>query len=878
MGGSRVSGVFWLIASAALLLLAGGCFSDTRDGEPGEGAGRDVGYTPPPVLPDAGAGADGGETRGGDVVLSDVAPETTTPLPDVPAPPPDIVTLPDIPTPMDVPLTLPDAVTETADAGGADTTAPPNAPLVNTTFEGRQWGAEVAALSGGGFVVSWMSSTPENDQVWAMARVYRGDGTPLSSEIAAHPEPGARQGMPGVTGLADGGFVLVWPVAMLGTPSEYALEGRVFSALGAPVGPVTLLSAFGLTSQRDVHLATLTNGDLVMAWGWDRYDGSSAGIVARILAPNLVPRGANFLPAAITHDAQSTPRVAALADGGFIVTWESTITAGYDVRARVFSAAGEPTTGEIAVNGTDTSGVQRGARPVALADGRVLVAYGDESYGARVRLRLVDPSDGEITWVDAVDGDLTWPGMPAVAADPDGATVFFQARPAEEEPLAIWRSDWSAAERTASAPELVYASAGVFHSAPEATALARGGQAVVWQCDDGQREGVCLATYSNGVEGPPNWDDLDCALFWESCTPLFPGCYFTEGCDEVPDCPISGCGTDGPAVEAVLFGLDACGVPWVELREPSGRLTTRPWRASAEGYGAPFEFDVLLDGEPTTHCSFAELPTGAIRYQLMCYEADGALAYAAVMEGEEAADGPACDDAGGCYRVEAPPILCNALLPCPAAPERARVEMGAGCSVTLRFEEEPALPFHGWLSRSGFLTFNLSGDMGGARCTLDFDGDDYGPAVCTTQGGSLALDLGLVRIADATCALPDCVLDSTCARSRAGDRCEGGVCTCDGGPTCGDGTVCAPESEADEACVPTALWDDPRACRTDADCQACLAGTDPVCCDQLVDGSALDAVNVFHPCPTCCTCSLSCEGVVAPSSVVCRSGRCGYRW
>ena len=37
----------------------------------------------------------------------------------------------------------------------------------------------------------------------------------------------------------------------------------------------------------------------------------------------------------------------------------------------------------------------------------------------------------------------------------------------------------------------------------------------------------------------PDWDALACALWWEECAPVLPGCYFREECPEPTDCPIN---------------------------------------------------------------------------------------------------------------------------------------------------------------------------------------------------------------------------------------------------------------------------------------------------------------------------------------------------
>lgn len=776
-----------------------------------------------------------------------------------------------------------DAEGTDADVGPTvDTTQTPYRPLVDDEELGRQWGPEVAALVDGGFVVVWMSVPPEGGTATVRYRIFHRTGTPRTDPSPVDPDATLLHGFPAVAPLKDGGFVVAWPAVMLGDPSSYGLEARVFESNGNARSAVTTVSALDTRNQRDVHLATLAGGDLVMTWEWDRYDGSSAGVVARVLAPSLVPRGANFLPAQVTEDAQSTPRVAALPDGGFVVTWESTITAGYDVRARFFDADGAPASDEVPVNLYDTNGVQRSARPLALASGDVLVAHTDENMGLGVSVRLVDGDTHQTVWSADVQGALQLMGGPALARSNTGAALFFHGREAIQEAHGIWRADWDATERTVSTPSRLYADEGRGSNSPEAVTLRDGGIVVVWECADADREGVCMALEYDAIEGPPDWDSLECPLAWETCAPVMPGCYFSEECPELDDCPISGCGTDGPEVESIVFGHDQCGVPWVELREASGRLTTHPWRELAGPYETPIFFDVLLDGVPTTQCEIVGLPTGAIRYQLTCRDG-GEVAYMAVLEPMDYWGCDPCEDVSGCYELETPPILCNAILPCPTPPSRARIAMTQECSFSLRLEEPPAQEVRGWVSSGGLLTFSAQIAGEGVSCTLQRDGDTFGPAVCIVPsslgGGILRAEGYLTPLDDAECALPECILDATCEALRIGDECREGICRCDGEPACTEGHVCAPGSGAPGSCAPEELWDDARACTEDADCRTCLAGEIPACCDQIIDGSALDAVNVFHDCPTCCTCEQSCEGVTAPADVECGpGGRCRYVW
>lgn len=103
---------------------------------------------------------------------------------------------------------------------------------------------------------------------------------------------------------------------------------------------------------------------------WFRPIRDAAGKVGEPLNVNVV-----------TQDWQYQPSVVGLAGGGFVVSWTDeayTVESGTGVRARVYSDAGAPQTGELHVS-TATNVDQLQSSVGALADGGFVVAWKDES-------------------------------------------------------------------------------------------------------------------------------------------------------------------------------------------------------------------------------------------------------------------------------------------------------------------------------------------------------------------------------------------------------------------------------------------------------------------------------------------------------------------
>ena len=72
-------------------------------------------------------------------------------------------------------------------------------------------------------------------------------------------------------------------------------------------------------------VAALADG-FVVAWASDRQDGAGANVYARRYATNGRPAGDEFRVNRVAANDQWQPSVAALGDGGFVVTWSSNQT------------------------------------------------------------------------------------------------------------------------------------------------------------------------------------------------------------------------------------------------------------------------------------------------------------------------------------------------------------------------------------------------------------------------------------------------------------------------------------------------------------------------------------------------------------------------
>jgi parallel beta-helix repeat protein len=131
--------------------------------------------------------------------------------------------------------------------------------------------------------------------------------------------------------------------------------------------------------QPDPVITTLTDGRFVVVWQSLYQDGQDAGIIARLYNSNGQPLGGEILVNTTTKDAQDTPSVAALADGGFVVTWQSRDFGGteYDIFAQRYNASGIAVGSEFRVN-SYLKGFQTNSAVTALNNGGFVVTWQSE--------------------------------------------------------------------------------------------------------------------------------------------------------------------------------------------------------------------------------------------------------------------------------------------------------------------------------------------------------------------------------------------------------------------------------------------------------------------------------------------------------------------
>ncbi|MGE3935403.1 MAG: hypothetical protein AB7F67_19230 [Rhodospirillaceae bacterium] len=252
--------------------------------------------------------------------------------------------------------------------------------LVNQTTTDQQDEVRVAALPNNGFVAVWESFLQDGSGFGIYMRRY-GEFSPLSGESLVNTFTTNNQDDPDVAAFGDGSFVVAWEsTQQASSTSADDIFAQRYDAFGNKFGPEFRVNTTTTSDQNEVAVEALDNGRFVFVWESFEQDGSGEGVFGRLYNADGSPATGEFQVNTFTTGDQRDPRVASLADGGFIVTWESVNQdgSGQGVYAQAYNADGTRDGAEFRVNAFTTS--EQGNPAVARLNGTgAAVAW--ESFG-----------------------------------------------------------------------------------------------------------------------------------------------------------------------------------------------------------------------------------------------------------------------------------------------------------------------------------------------------------------------------------------------------------------------------------------------------------------------------------------------------------------
>ena len=209
--------------------------------------------------------------------------------------------------------------------------------------------ADVAALTGGGYVVVWQSSQSNGTDsgISIQGRLVNADGTPNGSQFQVNSTLSEREEDCSVTGMTDGGFFVAW--------SRPEIHGRRFQANATPVGDDIQVSTLALNVLRDeTKVATADDGRMMVVWTDVDELENSTEIRGRILSSTASPLGSDFRINSLITETQDWPGVGGFGNNFFVV-WASDTSTGDDIEpssieGRIVSQVNQFVTPQFQVN------------------------------------------------------------------------------------------------------------------------------------------------------------------------------------------------------------------------------------------------------------------------------------------------------------------------------------------------------------------------------------------------------------------------------------------------------------------------------------------------------------------------------------------------
>ena len=377
---------------------------------------------------------------------------------------------------------------------------------VNTYTTDSQFNPSITTLTDGGFVVTWISEGQDGSSGGIYAQRYDANGAAQGSEFRVNTYTTDWQYEPSITALIAGGFVVTW-MSEGQDGSSWGIYARRYDANGAAQGSEFRVNTYTTDNQLYPSITALTTGGLVVTWMSNGQDGSLSGIYAQRYDSNGAAQGSEFQVNTYMTDWQERPSITALIDGGFLVTWMSDGQDGSfeGIYAQRYDANGVVQDSEFQVN-TYTTNEQTVPSIAALTDGGFVVTWsslGQDGSFEGIYAQRYDSNgaaQGSEFRVNTTTTD--WQYYPSITALADGGFVVTWTSNGQDgsgEGIYAQRYD---ANGTAQGSEFrVNPTTAHPQSSPSITALADGGFVVTWMSydQDGSLWGIYAQRYdANG--------------------------------------------------------------------------------------------------------------------------------------------------------------------------------------------------------------------------------------------------------------------------------------------------------------------------------------------------------------------------------------------
>ncbi len=180
----------------------------------------------------------------------------------------------------------------------------------------------VASFSNGNFVVTWMSYGQDGSADEIYGQLFDGNGSKIGSEFRVNSYTTNDQRSSSVASFSNGNFVVTW-WSKDQDGSGLGVYGQLFNGNGSNIGSEFQVNSYTTSSQHYPSVASFSNGNFVVTWASNGQDGSDNGVYGQLFTGNASNIGSEFQVNTYSNNSQSVPVVAGFSDGNFVVTWQS---------------------------------------------------------------------------------------------------------------------------------------------------------------------------------------------------------------------------------------------------------------------------------------------------------------------------------------------------------------------------------------------------------------------------------------------------------------------------------------------------------------------------------------------------------------------------
>jgi VCBS repeat-containing protein len=377
---------------------------------------------------------------------------------------------------------------------------------VNTTTVAGQQAPAMAALSGGGFVVAWESQNQDGSSVGIFAQRFDAAGQAVGAEFQVNTYTQNGQAAPTVAALSGGGFVIAWD-SQNQDGSNKGIFAQRYDANGQAVDAEFQVNTFTQNAQEAADVAALADGGFVVTWQSQNQDGNGVGIFAQRFDSAGQAAGAEFQVNSFTQGAQSAPAVSALSTGGFVIAWESQNQGRNhpEIYVQRYGANGQAIGGEIRAN-TDTRNDLHTADVTELAGGGFVVVWQSQNQdgsGLGIFGQMFAANGSRLGGEFQVNTETQRGQQTATVTDTadGGFVVVWESDSQDGSSFGVFGQRFDANGVTIGQEFQINTYTSGFQGVPDATILADGSLAVSWQSagQDGNANGVFARIFDASV-------------------------------------------------------------------------------------------------------------------------------------------------------------------------------------------------------------------------------------------------------------------------------------------------------------------------------------------------------------------------------------------